>query len=153
MTTWQRLSAKGQAMESERVFVDTSAFYALMDRSDNNYEEAATLWTYFLENDFYLQTSNYIIVETLALLQSRLGFEAANLWYQDVLSLTEVLWIDGSMHNLAYELWLGLRRRKLSFVDSVSFLAMRHYKLKKVFGFDKHFDEQGFEIVGEGSTS
>lgn len=102
------------------------------------------------ENDFYLQTSNYIIVETLALLQSRLGFEAANLWYQDVLSLAEVLWIDGSMHNLAYELWLGLGRRKLSFGDSVSFLAMKHYKVQKVFGFDKHFDEQGFEIVAEG---
>ena len=132
-------------MESETVFVDTSAFYALMDHSDNNFEKAAGLWKSFLEKDFYLQTSNYIIVETLALLQSRLGFQAANLWYRDVLSLAEVLWIDGSMHNLAYELWLGFGRRKLSFVDCVSFIAMRHYKVEKVFGFDKHFFEQGFE--------
>jgi predicted nucleic acid-binding protein len=94
-------------METERVFVDTSAFYALMDRSDNNYEEAASLWAQFLEGDFLLQTNNYIIVETLSLLQSRLGFEAAHLWSRDVLSVTEDLWIDGSMHNLAYELWLG----------------------------------------------
>ncbi len=36
------------------------------------------------------------------------------LWYRDVLSLMEVLWIDGSMHNLAHELWLGFGRRKLS---------------------------------------
>ena len=66
-------------MESERVFVDTSAFYALMDRSDKNYEQAAALWKDLVEKDLYLNTSNYVIVETLAILQSRLGFEAANL--------------------------------------------------------------------------
>ena len=140
-------------MKSERVFVDTSAFYALMDRSDKNYEQAAALWKYLVEKDLYLNTSNYVIVETLAILQSRLGFEAANLWYRDVLSLAEVLWIEGSIHNLAHELWLGLGRRKLSFVDCVSFVTMRHYKIEKVFVFDRHFEEQGFEIVSEGSES
>ena len=136
-------------MVSESVFVDTSAFYALMDRSDNHYEEAASLWKSFLDNDLHLQTSNYIIVETLALLQSRLGFNAANLWSRDVLSLAEVLWVDKAVHNLAYEIWLGLGRIPLSFVDCVSFVMMRHYKVDKVFGFDKHFIEQGFEIMGE----
>jgi predicted nucleic acid-binding protein len=140
-------------MESERVFVDTSAFYALMDRSDNNYEHAAGSWTYLLEKDLYLTTSNYIIVETLALLQSRLGFEAANLWYRDVLSLAEVLWIEGLIHNLAYELWLSLGRRKVSFVDCISFITMRHFEVEKVFAFDRHFGEQGFEVVSEGSES
>ena len=43
-----------------------------------------------------------------------------------------------------------IQRRKLSFVDCVSFMAMRHYKVEKVFGFDRHFVEQGFEIVSEG---
>lgn len=138
-------------MESERIFVDTSAFYALMDRSDGNYKKAADMWASLLEKNLYLYTSNYVIVETLALLQSRLGFEAANLWYRDVLGLAEILWIDGSIHNLAYELWLSLGRRKLSFVDCVSFVIMRHHKVEKVFGFDKHFEEQGFEIVSEGS--
>jgi len=140
-------------MESERVFVDTSAFYALMDRSDKNYEQAAGLWKYLVEKDLYLNTSNYVIVETLAILQNRLGFEAANLWHRDVLSLAEVLWIEGSIHNLAHELWLGLGRRKLSFVDCVSFVTMRHYKIEKIFVFDRHFEEQGFEIVSEGSES
>jgi len=138
-------------MKSERVFVDTSAFYALMDRSDNNYAEAVSLLAFLLEKDLYLCTGNYVIVETLALLQNRLGFEAANLWYRDVLSLAEILWIDGSMHNLAYELWLSLGRRKMSFVDCVSFAAMRHHKVEKVFGFDRHFEEQGFEILNKGS--
>ena len=134
-------------MESERVFIDTSAFYALMDRSDSNHERAAVLWASLLEKDLHLFTGNYVIIETLALLQGRLGFEAGNLWYRDVLSLSEILWIDGAMHNLAYELWLSLGRRRLSFVDCVSFVVMRHYKVGKAFGFDRHFEEQGFENI------
>jgi len=140
-------------MENERVFVDTSAFYALMDRSDTNYEQAAGLWRHLLEKDFYLTTSNYVIVETLALLQSRLGFEAANLWYRDVLGLAEVLWVEGSLHNLAYGLWLSLGRRKVSFVDCISFITMRHHSVETAFAFDRHFEEQGFGMVNKGDKS
>ena len=136
-------------MESKTVFVDTSAFYALMDRSDNNYEEAVGFWPSLLENDFYLYTSNYVLVETLALLQNRLGFEAAHLWHGDILNLAEILWIDKSIHDLSYELWLSLGRRRLSIVDCISFASMRHFKIEKVFGFDKHFTEQGFEIISD----
>ncbi len=140
-------------MVSEKVFVDTSAFYALMDRSDNNYKKAASLWTFILKGEFYLSTSNYVVLETVALMQNRLGFKAVNLWYRDVVSLAEFLWIDGSIHNLAIELWRSMGRRKLSLVDCVSFVAMRYHKIEKVFAFDKHFEEQGFEILDKSFNS
>jgi len=95
----------------------------------------------------YLKTTNYIIIETLALLQSRLGFEAAHLYSSDILGIVDVLWVKEPRHNLAFELWLGLGRKKLSLVDCVSFITMRHYQLGYVFGFDRHFDEQGFQIL------
>ena len=82
----------------------------MLDRSDTNHEQAAGLWASLLEKDFYLCTGNYVIVGTLALLQSRLGSESGNLWYRDVLTLAETLRIDGSMPNLAYELWLSLQK-------------------------------------------
>jgi len=134
-------------MKNETVFIDTSAFYALMDRSDHNHDKAAGLWPSLLNKDQHLATGNYIIVETLALLQNRLGFEAANLWYEDILGLAKILWVDESMHNLAHELWLSLGRRKLSFVDCISFVIMRHFNIKKFFGFDRHFNEQGFDVL------
>ncbi len=95
-------------MASKMVFVDTSAFYALMDRSDLNYKQASRLWAALLEENCYLYTGNYIVVETMALLQNRLGFEAANLRHRDVLGLAEVLWVDKAIHNHSYELRLGL---------------------------------------------
>ena len=134
-------------MENSLVFVDTSAFYALMDRSDSNYEQAAKLWRHLLEKELYLTTSTYVIVETLTLLQSRLGFDAANLFYQDVLSIAKVLWIESPLHNLAYALWLSLGRKNISFVDCISFITMRQHGIETAFAFDSHFQEQGFNSV------
>ena len=136
-------------MTIEKVFIDTSAFYALMDRSDSYHLSASKLWAHILDKGYYLKTSNYVTVETLALLQNRLGFEAADLWARDVLGIVETLWIDKLLHNLAFEIWLSLGRRKLSLVDCTCFVIMRQDKMEKVFGYDKHFTEHGFEILNE----
>ena len=136
-------------MAIEKIFIDTSAFYALMDRSDSFHHSASQLWAHFLEKRYYLKTSNYVNVETLALLQNRLGFEAADLWSRDVLGIVETLWIDKALHNLALEIWFSLGRKKLSLVDCASFVLMRQEKMEKVFGYDKHFTQHGFEILDE----
>ena len=140
-------------MENNPVFIDTSAFYSLMDRSDSNYEQAEKLWHYLLEKDLYLTTTNYVVGETLTLLQSRLGFEAANLFYQDVLSIADILWIDSPLHNLAYALWLSLGRKNISFVDCISFITMRQHGIETAFAFDSHFQEQGFGKVQRDERS
>ena len=48
---------------------------------------------------------------------------------------------------------LSLGRKKLSLVDCVSFIIMRHYGLENVFGFDRHFNEQGFNLVEKPGKS
>jgi predicted nucleic acid-binding protein len=66
----------------EKVYIDTSAFYALMDRSDQYHESAKALWPSLLEPHITLLTSNYVVSETMKLLQFGLGFEAASLWHR-----------------------------------------------------------------------
>ena len=66
------------------------------------------------------------------------------------MSLAEVLWIENLLHNLAHTLWLSLGRKKVSVVDCISFITMRHHKVQTAFAFDRHFEEQGFEIVRKG---
>ncbi len=129
------------------VFVDTSGFYALMDRSDARHKEASRIWESLLKEGPPLLTTNYVVLETTALLQHRLGFDAAALWHADVLGVASTLMIDEALHALGFELWTGLRQRNLSLVDCTSFAAMRKHKTEKVFGFDRHFLEQGFCVV------
>ena len=147
MIIWLKPLMQGKNMTNKKVFIDTSAFYALMDRSDSYHQPASKLWSHLLDKGYDLKTSNYVTVETLALLQNRLGFEAADLWSRDVLGIVETNWIDDVLHNLAFEIWFSLGRRKLSLVDCSSFVLMRHDKVEKVFGFDKHFTEHGFEVL------
>jgi predicted nucleic acid-binding protein len=132
---------------TDQVFIDTSAFYALMDGSDQFHDRARNSWSALLNKEIFFNTNNYIVVETGALLQNRLGFEAADLWYKDILSIVDILWIEETAHQTAYELWLSLGRRKLSLVDCASFVTMRSHKIENVFGFDRHFEEQGFRPV------
>jgi predicted nucleic acid-binding protein len=134
---------------TDQVFIDTSAFYALMDSSDQYHHQAGKLWHALLDKEILLNTTNYITVETGALLQNRLGFEAAELWYRDILGVVDVLWVEQTAHQMAYELWLSLGRRKLSLVDCVSFVTMRSHQIESIFGFDKHFEEQGFIPFGQ----
>ena len=134
-------------INNSKIFVDTSAFYALLDRSDRYHKEASALWPDLLDKNVTLVTSNYVVSETIALLQKKIGFEAANVWYRDILGVLDICWIDEDTHQRAYELWLNLGRRKLSLVDCVSFITMHHHKIEKAFCFKSHFTDHGFELL------
>jgi predicted nucleic acid-binding protein len=45
-----------------RIFIDTSAFYALLDRDDANNQKATKIWTELLGAEHRFVTSNYILV-------------------------------------------------------------------------------------------
>ncbi len=130
-----------------RVFIDTSSLYAVLDRTDENHLKARREWNRILDEDYTLVASNYILVETLALLQSRIGMEAVRGFQEDVFPLLHVEFVTPKIHRLGTAALLSSSRRRLSFVDCVSFEVMREAGIRKVFAFDPHFKEQGFEVV------
>ncbi len=129
------------------VFVDTSAFYAGLDQDDINHKRAKNAWTDLLAGDARLLTSNYVLLETSALLQKRLGPGALRLLYQDFAPLVAVDWISQQRHQAGVEALLAAARRKLSLVDCISFQTMREYGAQTAFCFDPHFREQGFDTI------
>lgn len=129
------------------VFVDTAAFYALLDSDDDNHDRARKAWEGLLGSDERLVTTNYVIVECLALVQHRLGLKALRAMSDDVLPLAEVHWIEEDLHLAGAGALLAAGRKKLSLVDCVSFEAMRRRRIRKVFTFDRHFREQGFDAI------
>ena len=130
-----------------RIFIDTSAFYALLDRDDANNQKAAKVWTYLLGADYTLVTSNYILVEAFALMQNRLGLDAVRGFQEDILPLITIEFVSPEMHRSGIAALLSASRRSLSLVDCVSFELMRSSGIKSVFAFDNHFKEQGFVIM------
>jgi uncharacterized protein len=129
-------------------FVDTSAIYAILDRSDANHDAAKDCWFSLLDSGCPLFTTNYIVVESCALAQSRLGLEAVRSIEDDILPLMEIVWIDESVHSLAMAALLSAKRRKLSLVDCASFVVMRQRGAQTAFAFDRHFRDERFRFPG-----
>jgi uncharacterized protein len=129
------------------VFIDTSAFYALLDRSDENHLEAKREWNGLLDEDRTLVTSNYVLIETVALSQNRLGMSAVRGFQEDIIPILNLEFITPKTHRLGTTALLASSRRRLSLVDCVSFELMREIEIRTAFAFDAHFREQGFNTV------
>ena len=130
-------------------FVDTSAFYAVLDADDLLHPAGRSAWLRLLEERGGLHTTSYVLVETRALLQRRIGLEGLRTFVADILPVMQVLWVDEGIHRSAQHALLVASRRHLSLVDCVSFEAMRRLGLFTVFSFDQHFSEQGFKLLPE----
>jgi predicted nucleic acid-binding protein len=57
------------------VFVDTSGFYALADRADPAHEHVRSIAARAARRG--LVTTDYVLLETMLLIEARLGYEAA----------------------------------------------------------------------------
>jgi predicted nucleic acid-binding protein len=87
-----------------------------------------------------------VLVETLALLQSRIGLDAVRVLSEDVAPVLRILWVGSTEHESAVQILLTANRGDLSFVDCISFQAMRSRGIRDVFCFNFHFAEQGFRV-------
>jgi len=128
-------------------FVDTSALFAVLDADDQNYLPANQTWEELVTQDEVLICTNYILVESFALVQHRLGMDAVRTLQEDILPLVNVEWMDSQTHNSSVMALLVADRRRLSLVDCASFVTMRRLALSTVFTFDHHFEELGFEVI------
>lgn len=126
------------------LYVDTSAFFAVMDADDRNHKQARQVWQDVLNSGAILVCTNYILVETLALLRHRLGMPAVRSFQTDVIPVLKIEWVSETLHAAAVSALLVANRRQLSLVDCVSFETMRSMGLKQVFAFDPDFSQQGF---------
>jgi uncharacterized protein len=128
------------------LFVDTSAFLALLDDDSRRHREVAEAWIKVVEEGEPLWCTNYVLLETSALVQRRLGMEALRR-FSDLAPILSVHWIGDSEHHKALAAVIAANRRNLSLVDCTSFDAMRSGGLSRALTLDGYFGEQGFECL------
>ncbi len=126
------------------VFVDTSALMAGLIPEDEHHEEARSLWQRLIAEHEELVTTNYVVLETCALMHRRFGPNAVSRLLS-LLSIVQVQWVDVSLHETGVAASLLSARRGPSVVDCVSFAVMHKLGITKAFAFDPHFAAQGFE--------
>ena len=126
------------------VFVDTSAFLAVLHAGDESHTRAARTFRELLDSKEELVTTSYVLVETTALLQHRFGLDAVRRFHDDVLPVLDVAWVDAELHREGASAVLTAGRRELSLVDCTSFACMRRRGITRAFQFDRHFRAQAF---------
>lgn len=129
------------------VFVDTSALYALLVRSDARHGEARRAFGTLMADEAVLVTSSYVLVEAYALLGRRIGLDAVAAFRDDFAPLLDVSWVDAATHDAALGDLLDRGTRDLSLVDVVSFAVMRGRGIDEAFAFDQHFEQEGFTTL------
>jgi len=127
------------------IFLDTSAIYALADKADPNHAAARARFQRILDLDEDLLTHNYVLLESMALLQARLGLSAALTFASDSAQFT-IEWVDKRLHASAIAALERSGKRGLSLVDHISFLVMRRLRIKNAFAFDPDFQTEGFQL-------
>ena len=125
-------------------FVDTSALYAFLAADDSAHASALETFRQLVLASERLVTHNYVVVESTALVQRRLGVAAVRVLHDELLPLVDVVWVDEPLHRRAVDATRAAAQRDLSLVDWTSFLVMRDNDIRQAWAFDADFDAQGF---------
>ena len=129
------------------LFVDTSALVAFLDADQLRHAEVIDTWDRAIVDERTLFTSNYVLVESFALVQRRLGLEALRALADVLVPMLRPLWIDEALHAAVVASLFAAGRRKLSLVDCTSFELMRRHGLTEALALDDDFARQGFRLL------
>jgi predicted nucleic acid-binding protein len=130
------------------VVVDTSALFALLDRRDARHASAVAFWTGPDDED--LVTHAYVVVESVALVRSRLGAAAVVALVDDLLPAIRVEMVDRPLHDGCLA---DLRRigGGTSLVDRVTLAFAARHGIGRAFAYDADLAAAGLAPVTPGS--
>lgn len=135
----------------QRVFVDTSAFIALLDPRDDCHDQAVHIEQVLSSQATRLVTTNFVLNETYTGLRGKIQHSAI-LRFRDSVRQSQrlsVVRITEAVEDQAWEIFARYHDKDFSFTDCTSFALMRQLGITTAFAFDEHFAQFGFALVLE----
>jgi len=130
------------------LFIDTSAFIALIDKDDQYHAQAREFYQKKLNPLFKLITTNFVVCETINFLRARLPLKYAVEYRDDIISskIVSIIHITPNMENSAFTVMKRHKDKNYSFTDCTSFVVMKELGVSTSFTFDDHFRQMGFTV-------
>jgi len=135
----------------QRVFVDTSAFIALLDPRDDCHAQAVHVEQSLSGQAARLVTTNFVLDETYTGLRGKIQHSAI-LRFRDSVRQSQrlkVVRITEAVEDQAWEIFARYDDKDFSFTDCTSFAVMRQLGITTALTFDDHFEQFGFTRVLE----
>jgi predicted nucleic acid-binding protein len=136
-------------MKDSTIFVDTGAWYALADRTDQHHKRAVKKYPALLRQYPHLTTTNLVVAETYFLVRRVLGHQPAISFLENLSSSPRItkIYSDLTLEFKAETILAKYQDQDFSYTDAVSFAVMRELKIGKAFAFDSHFSTAGFATI------
>lgn len=131
-----------------RLFVDTSAWFAYVNRGDREHPAVAKVFQAF---EGRLITSNFVFDEVVTLCGARLGWRAAEQVGDTLLdrAVVDLVRLTARDEGAAWTLFRQRSDKTYSFTDCTSFTLMHRLRLRTALALDHHFWQEGFEVLPE----
>ena len=129
----------------KRIVVDTSAFYALVSGTDSLHEQAVLSYERILDWEWEPWTTSYVLVETQALIHSRLGFGCLKTFIEAVPDIMRILWVESSITEEATNRMLVNNGQRLSFVEWTTVVACERLRAS-AFSFNHILSQAGVRV-------
>lgn len=136
-------------MNRNNCFIDTGAYYGILDTRDQHHSKALKIWEKFEDSNWIHITSNHILDELATLLARKISYSYSAMQLREIYADPDI-YIERSTHAdelRALTLFEKYADQKISFTDCISFAIMERLNIKQVFGFDQHFQYSGFELL------
>jgi predicted nucleic acid-binding protein len=126
---------------SESLFIDTSAIYALINRSDIDHKQARDCLTLLSSGNHSFVTSNFVISETYTLILYKIGRDTALRVTNGIRDTYEIERVSVTDEDVAWQIINDYDDKKFSFVDATTFALMSRIGISYAFSFDDHFSQ------------
>ena len=142
------MSALPLPLRERRIFVDSSAFLALLDRRDEFHARAVAIFNALVDQRFRQFTTNVVVIESHALILSVMGIAAAAAFLRDLpQSYTAVVRVRAQDEERAQQLIFRYADKDFSLTDAISFTVMGRLAITRAFTFDRHFAQYGLTVL------
>ena len=134
------------------LFVDSSAWYAAIDRGDRDHKRATAI----LGQGEALVTTDHVLVETWVLLRVKLNRATADAFWRSIRKgIADIEFTTAADLDIAWSIREDFPDQDFSIVDMTSFAVMQRLKLSRVATLDEHFSifrygrnrRNAFEVV------
>ncbi|KAA3614174.1 MAG: PIN domain-containing protein [Calditrichaeota bacterium] len=134
------------------VFIDKTAWIALLDKTNPNYEAARVYFENLLAQNARLVTNNYCVDETVSFLRSTLGNDLATKFMliidESVLSINlRVDWISRRIRRNALNNFLKSSNSELSLNHFFIYESIKRKRVDFIFSYDTNLKNFDFPVM------